>query len=309
MAEITAALVKQLREKTEAGMMDCKRALTVTAGDFEAAVDWLRTKGLAAASKKSGRVAAEGLVAAALASGTEGVLVEINSETDFVGRNEIFQQLVQGVATVALTHHESREGLLAAQYPGTGRNVGDEVAHHIAVIGENIQLRRVASLSVSQGVVISYVHNAVVPNLGKIGVLVGLESSAPKEKLETIAKQLAMHIAAAKPEVLSASEVSEENLLREKEIFREQAKASGKPAEIIEKMVEGRVRKYYEEVVLLEQVFVLDNKSKVSQVVEALAKELGTAVTLKGFVRFLIGEGIEQEKSDFASEVAAMSKA
>ena len=306
MAEITAALVKELRDKSGAGMMDCKKALAETSGDFEAAVDWLRTKGLAAASKKGGRVAAEGLVAA-LVEGNKGVLVEINSETDFVGRNELFQQLVQNTAKVAQSGAADRYALMAASYPGTGRNVGDEIVHHVAVIGENLQLRRVVTQSVEQGIVVSYVHNAVIPGLGKIGVLVALESTGDKDKLAQLGKQIAMHIAAAKPDVLTTAEVSGDALEREKAIFREQAAASGKPAQIIEKMVEGRIRKYYEEVVLMEQTFVIDGKTKIADVVAGAGKDVGAPVTLKSFARFVVGEGIEQEKTDFAEEVAAMS--
>lgn len=304
MAEITASLVKDLREKTGAGMMDCKKALQECNGDFEVAVDWLRKKGLAAAAKKSSRVAAEGLVAAAV-SGKKGALVELNSETDFVARNESFQTLVQTIVNLALSTDGDIEALKNASYPGTGRTVTEEVANHVGVIGENMSLRRVVTLSVEQGAVVSYVHNAVVPNLGKIGVLVALESTASSEKLQTLGKQLAMHIAAAKPEALTSAEVDAEALAREKQIFSDQARASGKPDSIIEKMVEGRIRKYYEEVVLLEQVFVIDGKTKISEVLELAGKEAGAPITLKAFARFSLGEGIEQEKTDFAQEVAA----
>ncbi len=308
MAEITASLVKDLREKTGAGMMDCKKALQECAGDFEVAVDWLRKKGLAAAAKKSSRVAAEGLVAVAVA-GTKGALVELNSETDFVARNDQFQALVDTIVNLELVEGADVDGLKQSSYPGTGRNVADEIAHHVGVIGENMNLRRVAFISVPQGAVVSYVHNAVVPNLGKIGVLVALESAADAAKLQALGKQLAMHIAAAKPEALTTSEVDPEALAREKQIFSDQARASGKPENIIEKMVEGRIRKYYEEVVLLEQVFVIDGKTKIADVIEQAAKEVGAPVKLAAFVRFALGEGIEQEKTDFAQEVAAAANA
>jgi elongation factor Ts len=304
MAEITASLVKDLREKTGAGMMDCKKALTECNGDFEAAVDWLRKKGLAAAAKKAGRVAAEGLVGAAV-KGKEGAAVELNSETDFVARNESFQALVKTVTELALNSDGNIETLKRVAYPGTGRDVEAEIANHVAVIGENMNLRRIAKLQVNNGVVVNYVHNAVVPNLGKIAVLIALESTAAEDKLNPLGKQLAMHIAAAKPEALTTEEVDQEKLTREKAIFSDQARASGKPENIIEKMVEGRVRKYYEEVVLLEQVFVIDGKTKISEVVENASKEFGTPVKITGFVRYALGEGIEQEKTDFAQEVAA----
>lgn len=303
MAEITASLVKDLREKTGAGMMDCKKALAETAGNLEEAVDWLRKKGLAAAAKKSGRVAAEGLVGVAV-SGNKGAVIELNSETDFVGRNDKFQLMVKNITDIALNSANiDVESLKQAAYPVTGRNVADEIAEHISVIGENMNLRRVAEISVQNGVVASYVHSAVAPNLGKIGILVALESAGDKEKLHALGKQIAMHIAAARPDVLNISEVSSANLEREKAIFADQAKASGKPDNIIEKMVEGRIRKYYEEVVLLEQIYVIDGKTKVSDVVANAAKEIGSPVTLIGFVRFALGEGIEKEEADFAEEV------
>lgn len=305
MAEITASLVKDLREKTGAGMMDCKKALQECAGDFEVAVDWLRKKGLAAAAKKSSRVAAEGLVAAAV-SGNTGAIIELNSETDFVARNDQFQALVKAVADLALKSGSDIDALKNAAYPGTGRNVTEEIAHHVGVIGENMNLRRVAVLSVAQGAVVSYVHNAVVPGLGKIAVLVALESTGDNAKLQALGKQLAMHIAAAKPEALTTAEVNADALAREKQIFSEQARASGKPESIIEKMVEGRIRKYYEEVVLLEQIFVIDGKTKIADIIEQAGKDVGAAVTLSGFARFALGEGIEQEKTDFAQEVAAV---
>ena len=304
MAEITAALVKELREKTGAGMMDCKKALNETAGDVEAAIDWLRKKGLAAAAKKAGRVAAEGLVAIASA-GTKGVAVEINAETDFVGRNDQFQGFVSGVAQVALTKGADVEVLKAAEFPGAGKSVAEQLTALIATIGENMNLRRAIVLEVSQGVVAGYMHSATAPGLGKIGVLVALESAGDTAKLEALGKQMAMHVAAANPLFLDSASVDKAALERETAVLTEQAKASGKPAEVIEKMVQGRIRKYYEEVCLLDQVFVIDQENKISKVVENLAKELGNPVKLTAFARFALGEGIEKEEKDFAAEVAA----
>lgn len=304
MAEITAALVKELREKTGAGMMDCKKALNETAGDVEAAIDWLRKKGLAAAAKKAGRVAAEGLVAIASA-GTKGVAVEVNAETDFVGRNDQFQGFVSGVAQVALTKGADVEVLKAAEFPGAGKSVADQLTAMIATIGENMNLRRAIVLEVSQGVVAGYMHAATAPGLGKIGVLVALESAGDTAKLEALGKQIAMHVAAANPLFLDSASVDKAALERETAVLTEQAKASGKPAEVIEKMVQGRIRKYYEEVCLLDQVFVIDQENKISKVVENAGKELGTPVKLTAFARFALGEGIEKEEKDFAAEVAA----
>ncbi|MBN8532251.1 MAG: elongation factor Ts [Alphaproteobacteria bacterium] len=304
MTEVTAQMVKELREQTGAGMLDCKKALAENGGDHEAAKDWLRKKGLSAAAKKSGRVAAEGLVAV-YAAGTEGAAIELNSETDFVARNPDFQKVAGEVAKLAPVAKGDVEKLKTASYPGTGRNVADEIANLVGVIGENMNLRRTAYLQVSQGVVASYIHNAVVPGAGKIGVLVALESAAPVDKLQAFGKQLAMHVAAARPEALTSADVDGKNLEREKQIFREQALASGKPENIVDKMVEGRVRKYYEEVVLLEQVYVVDGKSKVSDLIANAGKELGAPVKLTGFIRYGLGEGIEKQESDFAAEVAA----
>lgn len=306
MAEITASLVKELREKTGAGMMDCKKALTETSGDLEGAVDWLRKKGLAAAAKKAGRVAAEGLVAVAT-SDTVGAVVEVNSETDFVARNERFQAFANEVARQALTGNGDLDTLQQAQYPETGRTIGEEVTHMVATIGENMNLRRIARIEVGSGAVASYVHNALAPNLGKIGVLVGLESTGDRDRLLELGKQIAMHIAAARPEALNIEDVDSSALDRERSVLADQARASGKPEEIIAKMVEGRLRKYYEEVVLLEQVYVIDGENKVRKVVENFAKELGAPVKVVGFKRFVLGEGIEKEQSDFAAEVAAQA--
>lgn len=304
MAEITAALVKELREKTGAGMMDCKKALTETAGDLEAAVDWLRKKGLAAAAKKSGRVAAEGLVAVAT-EGAVGAVVEVNAETDFVARNETFQEFAATVAKLALANDVDVEGLKALAFPGSERNVGEQLTHLIATIGENMSLRRVKRLAVPAGVVVPYVHSAIAPGLGKIGVLVAVESTGDAGKLADLGKQVAMHIAAARPDALDISDVDTSALEREKAVLSDQARASGKPENIIEKMVEGRIRKYYEEVVLLEQVYVIDQETKVRKVVENAAKDAGAPVKLAGFARFALGEGIEKAESDFAAEVAA----
>lgn len=305
MAEITAALVKELREKTGAGMMDCKKALNEVAGELEAAIDWLRKKGLAAAAKKAGRVAAEGLVGVA-ANGTVGAVVEINAETDFVARNELFQNLVTGVTKLALAD-ANLDALKAAPY-GEGRNVGEELTHLVATIGENMNLRRATRLSVTDGVVATYVHNALVPGLGKIGVLVALESTGDKAKLQELGRQIAMHIAAARPEALDIADVDSSALERERNVLTEQARAQGKPEEIITKMVEGRLRKYYEEVVLLEQIYVIDQETKIRKVVENAAKAIGAPVALTGFARFVLGEGIEKEQTDFAAEVAQMAR-
>jgi elongation factor Ts len=295
MAEISAALVKELREKTGAGMMDCKRALGETQGDLEGAVDWLRKKGLAAAAKKAGRVAAEGLVGVAT-SGKVGVVVEVNTETDFVARNETFQLYVRTVTELALGKAGGDVAALAgAAYPGTGRTAGEELTHMIATIGENMALRRSARLEVSDGMVLSYVHSALAPGLGKIGVLLALESTGDQGKLAALGKQIAMHVAAAKPDYLDITSVDKSALERERDVLREQSRASGKPEAIIEKMVEGRLRKFYEEVVLLEQVYVVDGESRVAKIVEAMGKELGTPVRIAGFVRFALGEGIAKE--------------
>jgi elongation factor Ts len=298
MAEITAALVKDLRETTGAGMMDCKKALTESNGDVQAAIDWLRKKGLSAAAKKSGRVAAEGLVAVALAPG-KVALVEVNAETDFLARNETFQNFVEGVAKVALTVGEDVEAIKAAAYPGTGRTVAEETVHQIATIGENISLRRAAVINVPGGVAAAYVHGAVRPGLGKIGVIVGLTGKAD-EAIEDLGKKIGMHVAATPgTTALTIAEVDPATLEREKAVLTDQARASGKPENIIEKMVEGRVKKFYEDVVLLEQVWVHDGESKVKDVV----KKAGAEITR--FVRFHLGEGIEKETTDFAAEVAA----
>jgi elongation factor Ts len=303
MVDITAALVKELRETSGAGMMDCKKALTETDGNMESAVDWLRKKGLAAAAKKSGRVAAEGLVALAT-DGAKGVVIELNSETDFVARNPEFQSFVSNIARAALSQDGDFDKTAASAMDGS-KSVQDSVTEMVGTIGENLSFRRSVGLSVGAGVVASYVHGAIAPNMGKIGVLVALESTGDAGKLTEFGKQLAMHVAAANPQWVSQDEVDTSAVDREREVLAEQARASGKPEEIVQKMVEGRLRKYYEEVCLLDQVFVIDGESKVSKAVEALASDAGAPVKVAGFVRFQLGEGIEKAESDFAAEVAA----
>ena len=298
MAEITAALVKDLRDKTGAGMMDCKRALTESDGDLEAAIDWLRKKGLSAAAKKSGRVAAEGLIGVASAP-QRAAMVEVNAETDFVARNEAFQAYVAAVARIALDVGEDIAAIAAAPYPGTGRTVADELTHLIATVGENMSLRRARVLTVSKGVVATYVHAAQKPGLGKIGVLVAVEADGELAALETLGRQVGMHVAATRPDALDVDAVAPEALERERAVRTEQARASGKPDNVIEKMIDGRIRKYYEEVVLLEQVWVHDGESRVKAVVQKAGAKL------VGFARFQLGEGIEKQTGDFAAEVAA----
>jgi len=298
MADITAAMVKDLRETTGAGMMDCKKALVEADGDMQGAIDWLRKKGLSAAAKKSGRVASEGLVGVALASG-RAAMVEINAETDFVARNEAFQNFVETAAKIALETGDDTEALKAAAYPGTGRNVADELVHLVATIGENMTVRRVAVVDVPGGVAASYVHGALKPGLGKIGVIVGLSGKAD-DAVADLGKKIGMHVAASpKTEALTIAEVDPASLEREKNVLSDQARASGKPEAIIEKMVEGRIKKFYEDVVLLEQVWVHDGESKVKAVVEKAGAKI------EKYVRFHLGEGIEKETTDFAAEVAA----
>jgi elongation factor Ts len=298
MAEITAALVKDLREKSGAGMMDCKKALSATGGDLDAAIDWLRKKGLSAAAKKSGRVAAEGLIGVASAPQI-AAMVEVNAETDFVARNETFQDFVETVARIALATGEDVEAIKAATFPGTQHSVSEQLTQMVATIGENMNIRRVRVLRVESGVVATYVHNALKPGLGKIGVLVALEAPSELDGLELLGRQVGMHVAAVRPEALDVGAVDPAALARERDVLSEQARASGKPEAIIAKMVEGRIRKYYEEVVLLEQVWVHDGESRVRAVV---AK---SGARLVGFDRFQLGEGIEKQASDFAAEVAA----
>lgn len=301
---ISAADVKTLREMTGVGMMDCKRALIETNGDIEAAVDWLRSRGLAKAAKKADRVAAEGLVGIA-AEGTRAAIVEINSETDFVARNEQFQSIVANTAKLALGTNGDVEALGATAYPGSGRTVSEELTEAISKIGENMTLRRTAILEVANGVVGTYVHGSVAEGLGRIGILVGLESTGDKDVLTALGKQIAMHIAATNPLSLSAEDLDPAAVERERAVFSEQAKASGKPDNIIEKMVEGRIRKYYEEVTLLAQVFVIDGENTVAQAVANAEKDAGAPIKVTGFVRYALGEGIEKNEADFAAEVAA----
>ena len=307
MAEVTAATVKELRERTGAGMMDCKKALAETNGDMEAAIDWLRAKGLSAAAKKAGRTAAEGLVGVAV-EGNRGALTEVNSETDFVAKNEIFQDFVRNVAQIALQKGTDIETIAAADYPAGG-TVAETLTNNIAKIGENQSLRRAAIVEVNQGVIVPYVHNQVAPGLGKIGVLVALESAAPTETLMALGKQIAMHVAAAHPLALSADALPAELVERERGIAIEKAKESGKPQNIIEKMVEGGLAKFRKDNALLSQLFVMDNKTPVAEVVAQAAKDAGTGIVLKSFTRFQLGEGIEKKQDDFAAEVAAAAGA
>ena len=304
MSTITATMVKDLREKTGAGMMDCKTALNATSGDVEAAVDWLRTKGLAKAAKKAGRVAAEGLIGLA-AEAKQAALVEVNSETDFVARNQNFQEMVRKIASAALTAKGDVDKLAAAKYGSGKATVADTIKEMIGSIGENMTLRRAAYLSAAKGVVASYVHNAITPNLGKIGVTVALESAGAAEKLQAFGRQLAMHIAFANPQSIDVGSLDKALVERERGILTEQAKESGKPANVIEKMVVGRLRKFYEEVVLLAQPFVHDPNLTVEKALAAAEKEAGAPIKITGFYRFALGEGIDRPDSDFAAEVAA----
>jgi elongation factor Ts len=310
MSEITSALVKDLRERTGAGMMDCKRALVETNANIEEAIDWLRKKGLAAAAKKAGRVAAEGLVGVSV-SGTAGAVVEINAETDFVARNEKFQNLVNQAAIIAAKADHTVDSLRTAPFPqgssGEAPTVGEEMTRLVAVIGENMNLRRLTRLSVSAGHVSSYVHNAVAPGLGKIGVLVALESTGSVEKLAELGKRIAMHVAAANPQSLKIEELDPAALERERNVVTDQARASGRPDDIIAKMVEGRLRKFYEEVVLMEQTFIIDGKTGIREMLETASRELGAPVELKGYARYALGEGIEKTETDFAAEVQAQA--
>lgn len=306
MAEITASLVKELREKTGAGMMDCKKALAETAGDLEAAVDWLRKKGIASAEKKAGRAATEGLVGLVVGD-SNGAMVEVNAETDFVARNDQFQAFVRAVADLALANEGDLEQVKKSGYPGGSRTVEEELTHLIATIGENMSLRRSVALSVNPGVVASYVHNALDEGLGKIGVLVALKSTAPADKLNELGRKIAMHVAATDPQSLDVADLDPQLVARERDVLIDQARQSGKPDNIIEKMIEGRMRKYYEEVVLLKQIFVMDGESRIEQVVEAAAKELGAPVEITGFARYKLGEGLDKKEEDFAQEVAAVA--
>ena len=294
MAEITADLIKRLRENTGAGMMDCKKALNESGGNFDDSVDWLRKKGLAAAQKKAGRVAAEGLVAVVVEGG-RGAIVEVNSETDFVARNDKFQSFVAAVAKLAVQSKDLQD-LTAKPIPGEGKTVADKLTDLVATIGENMSLRRMATLSAGAGVVASYVHSALAPGLGKIGVVVALESTGNKEKLAALGKQLAMHVAAANPQALSIEDIDKAVIEREQAVLTEKAKASGRPEAVIRKMVEGGLRKFFEDTALMEQTYVIDNENQVKAVVEKAAKEIGAPVRIAGFVRMALGEGIERAK-------------
>jgi elongation factor Ts len=304
MANITASMVKDLRDKTGAGMMDCKNALNETAGDMEAAIDWLRKKGISKAAKKAGRAAAEGLVGVAVDANT-GVLLEVNAETDFVARNEEFKSFVKDASQLALKEGGDLEKLLAS--PMGGSSVQQTLTEMVAKIGENMSVRRAAAISVNPGVVAAYVHNPASPELGKIGVLVALKSSADKDKLSALAKQLAMHVAAAAPLALTQAHLDKAVVEREYAIQKDLALQSGKPEAVVEKMMEGRMRKYYEETVLLQQTFVIDGETQIAKLIEKASKDLGAPVEIEGFVRFQVGEGIEKAEADFADEVAQMA--
>ncbi len=302
MSVISASQIKELREMSGAGMMDCKKALTETEGNLEQAIDWLRTKGLAKAAKKAGRTAAEGLIAIAT-EGSKAAVIELNSETDFVARNEQFQQLAQSIATAALGTNGDIEAVKSA--PHKGATIEKEISEAIATIGENMNLRRAKVVEASNGFVSTYIHNAVVPGLGKIGVLLALNTDKDNDEIRNLGKQIAMHIAAARPEALTREEVDSSTLDRERQVFKEQAMASGKPENIAEKMVEGRIRKFYEEIVLPEQTFVIDGKAKVSEVIDSVAKEQNASISIADYALLILGEGVEKEESDFAAEVAA----
>ncbi len=312
MAEVTAAMVKALREQTGAGMMDCKNALSEAKGEMNAAVDWLRTKGLAKAAKKAGRVASEGLVGVAarrLGAGGVGAVVEVNSETDFVARNQDFQGFVAEVARLALEAEGDHGQTSTLTFPGKSHSVTEEVTELVARIGENLTFRRAAGVAVTPGIVASYVHNQAAPGLGKIGVLVALQSSGDRDKLDALGRQIAMHVAAANPLALTEAEIDPALMERERAVLSEQARQSGKPENVIAKMIEGRVRKYYEEVVLLHQTFVIDGETKISDVLKNAARDVGGTVSITGFVRLALGEGIEKEAVDFAAEVAQTAAA
>ena len=300
---ISAQMVKELRLKSSAGMMDCKKALTETNGDMDAAIDWLRKKGLATASKKAGRVASEGLIGIKL-NNKSGAIVEVNSETDFVARNEEFQIFVNDICNIALENEADLNKILSSNFPGSSKNVQDTLTDKIAKIGENMSLRRAEMLSVTSGAVIGYIHNSVKDDLGKIGVLVALESNADASQLNKLGKELAMHIAATSPSSLSIEDLSSELVDRERKVLIDQAMSSGKPEEIAKKMVEGRLRKFYSEVVLLEQIFVIDGETKVSDVVNKFSKEINEEIKINSFIRFNLGEGIEKDTKNFADEVA-----
>jgi elongation factor Ts len=305
MADVTAALVKELRNITGAGMMDCKKALSENDANIESSIDWLRSQGLAAAAKKSGRAASEGLVAVTTL-GDKGAIIELNSETDFVARNETFQEFADTICKIALDGDGDVETLRTAAYL-TGGTIDEQLTHQIATIGENMDLRRSAILVAQGGIVVSYMHNMVKAGLGKIGVLVSLESTGDEAELRELGKQIAMHVAASNPLALNRNSVNQADLEREKAILMEQARDTGKSEEIVEKMVEGRLRKYYAEICLLEQPFVVDPDITVEKAVETVALKLSSPIKISGFVRFSLGDGVEKEEEDFAAEVAAVA--
>jgi elongation factor Ts len=303
MADVKMEDVKALRDRTGAGMMDCKKALVECNGNIEESIDWLRKKGLAAAAKKTGRVAAEGLIGVCV-NGNVGSVLEVNAETDFVARNDLFQKYVAEVVGIAGGGKLDIENLKNANY-SSGRSVSEELTNLIAVIGENMNLRRVAHVTVSNGIVASYVHNKIAPSLGKIGVLVAIESTGDRAKLEELGRQIAMHIAAANPQSVAVDDLDRETLERERSVVAEQAKSTGKPAEFIDKIVEGRLRKFYEEVVLLEQIFLIDGSTKIKDLLATAEKDVGAPIEITRFEKFVLGEGIEKQMVDFAAEVAA----
>jgi elongation factor Ts len=306
MVEITASMVKELREKTSAGMMDCKKALIESNGDIETASDWLRTKGLSAAAKKSGRIASEGLIGIAV-NDSNGALIEVNAETDFVSRNKDFQDFVSTTASLALKSDGNIETLKSQAYPETNRNVLEELTHQISTIGENMSLRRVKCINVQKGFVASYMHNTLTPTLGKIGVLVALSSEAEIDFLKELGKQIAMHIAATNPLSLSKDTLDSTEIEKERKFLSEQARESGKSEDIIEKMLEGRMKKFYEEVCLMEQTFVIDGESKIKDIIEVATKKCGKSIEISDFCIFVLGEGIDKKGDDFAAEVAAVA--
>ena len=301
---LSASLVKELREKSGAGMMDCKKALVETNGNMEDAIDWLRKQGLSAVAKKSSRVAAEGLIGISI-NGVQGAMVEINSETDFVARNEFFQSFVKKCSNLVLTHKSDIETLKALPFPDTGRSVDEELSNNIATIGENMNIRRVEYLEVSEGVVVSYIHNKITEDLGKLGVIVAIESQAEQSQLLKVGKQIAMHIAATSPKSLNIEDLDSDLVKREREVLIDQAMSSGKPKEIAEKMVQGRLQKFFQEVVLNEQTSVIDGETKIKDIIKNLSKDLGADVKIKDFKILKLGEGIEVAENDFAAEVAA----
>ena len=301
---LSASMVRELREKSGAGMMDCKKALVETNGNMENAIDWLRKQGLSAVAKKSSRVAAEGLIGVSI-NGAQGAMVEINSETDFVARNELFQNFVKKCTNLVLTNKSDIDSLKALPFPDTNRSVDQELSNNIATIGENMNIRRTEYLEVSEGVLVSYIHNKVTDDLGKLGVIVAIESQAKETELLDIGKQIAMHIAATSPKSLNIEDLDSELIEREREVLIDQAMSSGKPKEIAEKMVQGRLQKFFQEVVLNEQVSVIDGETKIKDVIKKLSNDVGTEVKISDFKILKLGEGIEVAENDFAAEVAA----